>query len=285
MASLDSGTTAHQAHEWVKKFWEKIAVLPKESKFLETGVLTPTEFVAAGDILRMKCPLWEWSAGDASKKKRYLPDNKQYLIMRGAACNVRATVDISEVVEEDAALAGLEKEGWVGTFAGHIPQESSEIIEDVVAGDTREEIAGIPDMEDFSDDDNLVENDSDVLMEDGFVRSRTYDVSITYDKFYMVPRLWLFGYAEDGTPLSAQAMTEDVDASVVNRTMTYENHPHSPIKVVSIHPCRHAEAMRAFIAHYESVGRPINPEHAMLLFLKVMSSAIPTISIDFTHSM
>ena len=27
-------------------------------------------------------------------------------------------------------------------------------------------------------------------------RTRTYDVSITYDKYYQTPRIWLFGYSE-----------------------------------------------------------------------------------------
>lgn len=33
--------------------------------------------------------------------------------------------------------------------------------------------------------------------EDGeIVRTRTYDLHITYDKYYQTPRLWLFGYDE-----------------------------------------------------------------------------------------
>jgi ubiquitin-like-conjugating enzyme ATG3 len=31
----------------------------KESKFFEKGVLTPEEFVLAGDNLTHKCPTWE----------------------------------------------------------------------------------------------------------------------------------------------------------------------------------------------------------------------------------
>ena len=30
----------------------------------------------------------------------------------------------------------------------------------------------------------------------GVVQTRTYDLNITYDKFYQTPRLWLFGYNE-----------------------------------------------------------------------------------------
>ena len=49
----------------------------KESAFLERGVLTPEEFVRAGDELVYKCPTWSWEQGDSKKKKTYLPDDKQ----------------------------------------------------------------------------------------------------------------------------------------------------------------------------------------------------------------
>jgi ubiquitin-like-conjugating enzyme ATG3 len=32
----------------------------KESAFNEKGILTPEEFVIAGDNLVFKCPTWEW---------------------------------------------------------------------------------------------------------------------------------------------------------------------------------------------------------------------------------
>ncbi len=60
----------------------------------------------------------------------------------------------------------------------------------------------IPDIEDF-DQDNLVDEEEDPAAlrpskskQDGLMRCRTYDLFITYDKYYQTPRMWLSGYDE-----------------------------------------------------------------------------------------
>ena len=32
--------------------------------------------------------------------------------------------------------------------------------------------------------------------ESGILQTRTYDLNITYDKYYQTPRMWLYGYDE-----------------------------------------------------------------------------------------
>ena len=60
------------------------------------------------------------------------------------------------------------------------------------------------------------------------VSTRTYDLNITYDKYYQTPRLWLFGYDESRKPLSVDEMYEDFSADHANKTITIETHPHLP---------------------------------------------------------
>jgi ubiquitin-like-conjugating enzyme ATG3 len=45
---------------------------------------------------------------------------------------------------------------------------------------------------------------------DSIVHTRSYDLSITYDKYYQVPRIWLAGRDEGGSPLAPAAIFEDI---------------------------------------------------------------------------
>ena len=45
-------------------------------------MLTPEEFVRAGDYLVYHCPTWSWAVGEAGRKKAYLPADKQFLVTK-----------------------------------------------------------------------------------------------------------------------------------------------------------------------------------------------------------
>lgn len=64
-------------------------------------LLLAEEFVAAGDFLSYKFPTWQWSAGEASKTRDFLPKEKQYLISRGVPCLRRVSQ-----IEKDAIGSG-----------------------------------------------------------------------------------------------------------------------------------------------------------------------------------
>ena len=53
---------------------------------------------------------------------------------------------------------------------------------------------------------------------DNIKLTRTYDVSITYDKYYQTPRVFLFGYNETGQPLKTKEIYQDIMADYVKRT-------------------------------------------------------------------
>lgn len=309
----------------------------KESAFLTRGVLTPEEFVKAGDELVYKCPTWSWESGDPSRTKGHLPVDKQYLVTRNVPCptrvsslegsvslvgNEEAHVDdecgedwlVSNVLTEeeqrkrrDEELEGefdiLDEEGEV------VPPPEPEVLENGGGGDDEDE--EYADMADFEDD-NVMEDAAAAPAasavapssedDDNIMKVRTYDLSITYDKYYQTPRIWMMGYSADsGQPLTGKQMMEDVMTDYANRTVTIENHPHVAGPHASVHPCQHGAVMKNIVrnlsrdatATSEEVengnggdnGRgapPPSVEMYLFIFLKFVSSIIPTINYDFT---
>lgn len=71
------------------------------------------------------------------------------------------------------------------------------------------------------------------------IHTRTYDLHITYDKYYQTPRLWVVGYDESRQPLNVEQMYEDVSQDHAKKTVTMESHPHLPgPNMASVHPCK-----------------------------------------------
>ena len=120
---------------------------------------------------------------------------------------------------------------------------------------------------------------------DNILRTRTYDISITYDKYYQTPRVWLYGYDEQGQPLSSTQIFEDISEDHAKKTVTIEPHPHLSTPMASIHPCKHAHVMKRIIQRAVDSGkREIRVDQYLVIFLKFMSSVLPTIDYDYTMS-
>ncbi|CAN8264784.1 unnamed protein product [Cochlearia groenlandica] len=304
---------SQKLHEAFKGTVERITGPRTISAFKEKGVLSVGEFVIAGDNLVSKCPTWSWESGDPSKRKPYLPSDKQFLITRNVPCLRRA----ASVAEEYEAAGGEvlvddeDNDGWLATHGK--PKDKGtedESFPSMDALDINENNAirsiptyfggkeedddddDIPDMEEFDDGDNLVENDPATLQstylvahepdDDNILRTRTYDISITYDKYYQTPRVWLTGYDESRMLLQPELVMEDVSQDHARKTVTIEDHPHLPGKHASVHPCRHGAVMKKIMDVLMSRGVEPEVDKYLFLFLKFMASVIPTIEYDYT---
>ncbi|CAG8689787.1 9517_t:CDS:2 [Funneliformis caledonium] len=260
---------------------EYLSPVLKNSKFKETGCITPEEFVAAGDFLVYKCPTWKWESGEVSKRRDYLPAEKQFLITRNVPCFRR--VKQMEYTEEDSETQ-IEtengEEAWVATHSGRVVANIEEIVQQIEGEDEEiikrnsivlependKEEVDIPNIEDIPDiedvEDGLVEEEdpatlattSNVVVSshddgpsDKILQVRTYDVFITYDKYYQTPRMWLYGYDEHRRPLTSVQIFEDISQDYAKKTVTIETHPHLNMSLASIHPCRHAQVMKKII--------------------------------------
>ncbi|KAF1884026.1 hypothetical protein Lal_00012986 [Lupinus albus] len=297
---------SQKLHEAFKGTVERITGPRTVSAFKEKGVLSVSEFIIAGDNLVSKCPTWSWESGEPSKRKPYLPPDKQFLITRNVPCLRRAAS-----VEEEYEAAGGEvllddedNDGWLATHGKpketkfdedeNLPtMESLEIskkssikqISSYMGGDEEDDI---PDMTEFEETDNIIETDPSTYLvahepdDDNILRTRTYDVSITYDKYYQTPRVWLTGYDESRMLLQPELVLEDVSQDHAHKTVTIEDHPHLPGKHASIHPCRHGAVMKKIIDVLMSRGVEPEVDKYLFLFLKFMASIIPTIEYDYT---
>ncbi|CAK9007143.1 Autophagy-related protein 3, partial [Durusdinium trenchii] len=157
---------------------------------------------------------------------------------------------------------------------------------------TEENEDGFVDLDDFVEDDLDVDGTAAAAAaaapkdeENGdVVKMRTYDLSITYDKYYQTPRVWLYGYNEQQEPLTGEEVFEDIMQDYANKTVTIEPHPHlaGGVSFASIHPCRHAEVMKKIVAHLTDGGKKADPTQYLFLFLKFIQSVIPTINYDNT---
>lgn len=398
---------------------ESMTPILKESQFNEKGVLTPDEFVKAGDLLVTRCPTWSWSTAPANIRVPYLPENKQYLVTRNIPCFERVSSLVGQEVEEEEIMMDEDGEGsdggWLATHFkrddatnssstlrggdeneividangnAHSSSSSSSaggifagvnIVEDYDGGkvDNNETPSGKSDavtetidaaatktttttttnattettettttavISDDSDSDDYADlssfEDMSLMKEtdpsslptptsttttttttpsssstttsgetktnvnvpltkmisvsepaDTMVQCRRYDISITYDKYYQTPRVWLLGYDERGQPLNQEQLWEDIMQDYANKTVTIEKHPlidssHSSVHA-SIHPCRHASTMKKMIdilndGEDTASGGGARVDMYLIIFLKFIQSVIPTMNYDFT---
>lgn len=129
--------------------------------------------MAAGDLLVFKCPTWSWEkASDPSKVIDYLPVDKQFLITRKGVytvlCSLIFLVPCKQRFHDEGAKGGamVEDDEWLAVEAAETAfEEAAQEIPDIedknkpaevdVGGDEDD----IPDMDEFDEDDNLVEED------------------------------------------------------------------------------------------------------------------------------
>jgi len=331
---------------------DKVKPTLTESQFIQEGVLTPEEFVAAGDMLVFKCKTWEWASGEPGRAVPYLPPNKQYLVTKNVRCAQRCAalekacddpssanatrtikMDRSDDLDDDECVTpscdsaaakpvSTSPAVSVAATAFPTPAATSEEPKKPAAAfmlPLSGQPAPVADDDDDDDDAEVMDFDEEDLMEedpavappqplpqmeqaaaaaagdgmamedgddDDVLRTRTYDLFITYDHFYRTPRVWLSGYDEQMKPLQPEQVFEDISADHAHKTVTFEEFPHmTGVQMAYIHPCKHASVMKKIIARQmENAGSAANikVEQYLILFIKFISAVIPTIEYDFT---
>jgi ubiquitin-like-conjugating enzyme ATG3 len=309
----------HRVGDAYRNIVGNLSATSTESKFIENGTLTPAEFLEAGDQLVFKFPTWQWDAGDSARRASYLEPDKQFLITRNVPCKDRVRA-LDYVLNHQTRTEGdwflpqtnAEEDNSTGEIRDIDDMVMLSPQTDAEGSNNNSENDGAPlilaqddfisapadsGLPDFSElDAELAEDDPSMAPAFGggagyivadapdeqTVKTRSYDLSITYDKYYMVPRLWLFGYDAEGKPLTQDQVKEDVLSEYADKTVTFDPHPLTGIPTVSIHPCKHSLVMKKVVQDWLDQG--IEPRHdlALFVFLKFISGVVPTINYDFT---
>ena len=226
-------------------------------------------------------------SGPASRRKDFLPPGKQYLVTGRVPCRYRPKALEPEAANVDEQLINLEGEGeeaWVATHTDRPPRSTNtaeapgipniDMEDDTQVDEIREmdidDISRLEDMQMPSDDesDDEITNKLYVLplyffyffwlrIRNVTVRTRTYDLYITYKKYWRYPQLWLFGYTALGAPLPVQAILEDILTDYVDKTVTMETWlwmEGQSMSMASVHPCQHSHVMQTIIARQSERG-------------------------------
>eukprot|EP00760_Papus_ankaliazontas_P023102 PhM_4_TR1927/c0_g1_i1/m.3625/K08343/ATG3; ubiquitin-like-conjugating enzyme ATG3 len=298
--------------EWYKGVVNQLTGPQTHSSFQKTGRLTPQEFEQAGDALVQRYPVWAWQSGPAAVDPHLKPD-KKYLLLRGAPCLTRAT---NMMGEEGGDKDG--EDGWAITHVDHVVHSVDDgfVDDDAVAKPapaTTAVAAAANDDDEWGDDITVqpaTTGEEDPGMASGagrganapgIVQCRRYDITVTYDTYHACPRAWLIGYNEHNQPLSKEEVCQDIYSDYADKTATVETHPFLNTPTVSIHPCKHTETMVALMQRMEDKVRDaaaasgelseaeaaattivFPPFLAMFLFLKFISSVVPTVQYDIT---
>lgn len=274
----------HQLGDAYRGVVSMFSQVSSDSTFELTGTVTPEEFVKAGDQLVYKFPTWQWSSAvNKSLEKPYLPKDKQYLVTRGVPC-------LGRVRDLDHVLSATTKEdredGWLVAGLGEDEASERQNERPSASANIESSLSAPPDMSEFADLDSMLlqEADKDLGTTSGapLRGTRSYDVSITWDKYYQTPRLWLFGYNDSGHPLAENEIYQDVLSEYVTKTVTVDPHPATGVRTASIHPCQHAKMMLKVINEWKANNHPVRSDLSLFVFLKFISGVVPTINYDFT---
>ncbi|CDI79544.1 autophagocytosis associated protein, putative [Eimeria praecox] len=250
---------SHRLADLGRSLLSRLSFVPQTSQFVDKGTMTPQEFIDAGDLLVFKFPTWQWEPAVGKRVNSWLPPDKQFLVTRGVACHRRVR-DIEASLNAEAR----EEEGWVLPIDAD-PEELQGESAVSLGGSTDRQTSreastgdGISSLPEPADDPACAESSTSYFVRqapDADVLSvRTYDLSITYDKYFQTPRLWLFGYNESGTPLTPAEIFEDILTDYAAKTVTVDPHPCTGVPTASIHPCKHAQVMKKVVDHWRSQG-------------------------------
>lgn len=253
-----------------KNIADKILPVLSDNDFTKTGMLTPSEFVSAGDYLVKKFHKWQW-ATKTSQSFSYLPKDKQFLILK----------DIHYKNMNNFILN--ENNGDDNDWDVYTDKNKKTTIIKVEKDTKIDKIEPTIDLDEFEMTDSDL-SDEDIIQNNNYDDLKFYDITITYDNYYRTPRIWFHAHNVNGTLLTNDEILKDFSIEHTHVSVKIEKHPYYISLCVSVHPCKHAETMQKLIKIELENDKNIQVYQYFIYFFKFVSCILPNIIFDFTDS-
>ena len=106
---------------------------------------------------------------------------------------------------------------------------------------------------------------------------------IAYDEYYHTPRMFFSATDAELNPLSNDQIKQDIQKEYLDKTLTVEKFEFIPNRMMpTVHPCKHANVLKTMADAMRENGQKVDSHFAMLIFLKFITSVIPTVEFDIT---
>lgn len=101
---------------------------------------------------------------------------------------------------------------------------------------------------------------------------------IIYDEYYHTPRMFFSATDLNGNPVSNNDIRKDIQKEYLDKTLTVEKFEFiQNLSMPTVHPCKHANVLKTMSDAMRENGQVVPSHFALLIFLKFITSVIPTV--------
>ena len=246
---------------------DKLIPSLKNNDFLKTGMLTKDEFIEAGNYLTNNYGEWSWCK----------TNNIPYLIFK----NIQYKNINNFLIDDD----NDDSDEW-NIYTQQNKQKETKIVNETKKEEAKIEETKIEDNFDLMEFEEELDNEDETVVSNSEYlqnyQQKMYDITITYDNYYRTPRIWFHAYNFYSQLIHNDEILKDFSIEHTNVSVTIETHPYYNTECVSVHPCKHAEAMKKLIKIELENNQTVKVKQYFIYFLKFVSCIFPNIIFDFT---
>ena len=210
----------------------------KTSKFHSNGLLTPTEFVAAGDFLVSACPTWQWASCDVENLRvSYLSPNKHFLVTKNVPSvkRVKEYFDQGEEETDDGEWTGVVSTDQASRKElSQVDEIGADLSAEMARLDVSPNEKDVPDMDEIPDMEDEIEEEEDPA---AYVPRPVIATSSENDKVLKTRVRHLRGFFASSSGHSGQYQHQQLAYSPAIRPRRHIHFLSHMISIIKCHEC------------------------------------------------